>query len=164
MLLCIAKCHCIISFVVCVLTFAYLFVCPSVSHFHHVSIPWSFSSDHCLSWRSIPSCHTSIIPSGMLPCSHSSFSPLRWIVRDQIAEEKERKVMFSSVVPLRAVRNMNIYKERSTTMNVRWDAVEGTTGYMLLYNALNATKPFVEQEVRWRHTFQPLPSLLSRLI
>lgn len=39
MLLCIAKCHCIISFIVCVLTFAYLFVCPSVSHFHHVSIP-----------------------------------------------------------------------------------------------------------------------------
>lgn len=56
--------------------------------------------------------------------------------------------MFSSVVPLRAVRNMNIYKERSTTMNVRWDAVEGATGYMLLYNALNATEPSVEQEVR----------------
>ncbi len=160
MLLCITKCH---SYIVCALTYAYLFVCPSVSHFHHVSIPWSFSSDYCR-LRSIPSCHTSIIPSGMLPCSHSSFSLLRWIVRDHIAEEKERKVMFPSVVPLSAMRNMKIYKERSTTMNVRWDAVEGATGYMLLYNALNATKPSVEKKVRWRHTFQPLPCLLSRLI
>lgn len=56
--------------------------------------------------------------------------------------------MFPSVVPLSAVRNMNIYKERSTTMNVRWDAAEGATGYMLLYSALNGTEPSVEQEVR----------------
>lgn len=55
--------------------------------------------------------------------------------------------MFLSVVPLSAVRNMNIYKVRSTTMNVRWDEVEEATGYMLLYNALNATEPSVEQEV-----------------
>uniref|UniRef100_A0A672LHR3 Collagen alpha-1(XII) chain n=1 Tax=Sinocyclocheilus grahami TaxID=75366 RepID=A0A672LHR3_SINGR len=75
-----------------------------------------------------------------------------WIVRDQIAQEKERKVMFPSVVPLSGVRNMNIYKVRSTTMNVRWDAVEGATGYMLLYDALNATEPSVEQEIRVKGT------------
>jgi len=56
--------------------------------------------------------------------------------------------MFPSVVPLSAVRNMNIYKVRSTTMNVRWDAANGATGYMLLYNALNATEPSEQQEVR----------------
>lgn len=56
--------------------------------------------------------------------------------------------MFPSVVPLNAVRNMNIYKVRSTTMNVRWEAAEGATGYMLLYSALNATQSSVEREVR----------------
>ncbi|XP_065123394.1 collagen alpha-1(XII) chain isoform X2 [Paramisgurnus dabryanus] len=47
-----------------------------------------------------------------------------------------------------AVRNMNIYKVRSTTMNVRWDAAEGATGYMIRYRALNSTKPSVEKEMR----------------
>uniref|UniRef100_A0A8C2CBV4 Collagen alpha-1(XII) chain n=1 Tax=Cyprinus carpio TaxID=7962 RepID=A0A8C2CBV4_CYPCA len=50
-----------------------------------------------------------------------------------------------TTLPLSAVRNMNIYTERSTTMNVRWDAAEGATGYMLLYSALNGTEPSVEQ-------------------
>uniref|UniRef100_A0A672RH09 Collagen alpha-1(XII) chain n=1 Tax=Sinocyclocheilus grahami TaxID=75366 RepID=A0A672RH09_SINGR len=57
-----------------------------------------------------------------------------------------------TTLPLSAVRNMNIYKERSTTMNVRWDAAEGATGYMLLYDALNATEPSVEQEMRVKGT------------
>ncbi|XP_056111857.1 collagen alpha-1(XII) chain-like [Rhinichthys klamathensis goyatoka] len=60
--------------------------------------------------------------------------------------------MFPSVVPLSAVRKMNIYKVRSTTMNVRWDAAKGATGYMLLYNALNATEPSEEQEMRVKGT------------
>lgn len=57
--------------------------------------------------------------------------------------------MFPSIVPLTvpAVRNMNIYKERSTTMNVRWDAAEGATGYLIRYRALNSTEPSVEKEV-----------------
>uniref|UniRef100_A0A672LG59 Collagen alpha-1(XII) chain n=1 Tax=Sinocyclocheilus grahami TaxID=75366 RepID=A0A672LG59_SINGR len=57
-----------------------------------------------------------------------------------------------TTLPLSGVRNMNIYKVRSTTMNVRWDAVEGATGYMLLYDALNATEPSVEQEIRVKGT------------
>ncbi|XP_052386234.1 collagen alpha-1(XII) chain-like isoform X2 [Carassius gibelio] len=57
-----------------------------------------------------------------------------------------------TTLPLSAVRNMNIYKVRSTTMNVRWDAAEGATGYMLLYSALNATEPSVEQEIRVKGT------------
>uniref|UniRef100_A0A671NEP6 Collagen alpha-1(XII) chain n=1 Tax=Sinocyclocheilus anshuiensis TaxID=1608454 RepID=A0A671NEP6_9TELE len=57
-----------------------------------------------------------------------------------------------TTLPLSAVRNMNIYKVRSTTMNVRWDAVEGATGYKLLYDGLNATEPSVEQEIRVKGT------------
>ncbi|KTG44213.1 hypothetical protein cypCar_00020928 [Cyprinus carpio] len=57
-----------------------------------------------------------------------------------------------TTLPLSAVRNMNIYKERSTTMNVRWDAAEGATGYMLLYSTLNGTEPSVEQEMRVKGT------------
>lgn len=57
-----------------------------------------------------------------------------------------------TTLPLDAVRSMNIYKERSTTMNVRWDAATGATGYMLLYSALNATEPSVEQEMRVKGT------------
>uniref|UniRef100_A0A673FMX9 Collagen alpha-1(XII) chain n=1 Tax=Sinocyclocheilus rhinocerous TaxID=307959 RepID=A0A673FMX9_9TELE len=91
-------------------------------------------------------------PDGPVEKYRIDFSRLSWIVRDQIAQEKERKVMFPSVVPLSDVRNMNIYKVRSTTMNVRWDAVEGATGYKLLYDALNATEPSVEQEIRVKGT------------
>uniref|UniRef100_A0A8C2CDY1 Collagen, type XII, alpha 1a n=1 Tax=Cyprinus carpio TaxID=7962 RepID=A0A8C2CDY1_CYPCA len=57
-----------------------------------------------------------------------------------------------TTLPLSAVRNMNIYTERSTTMNVRWDAAEGATGYMLLYSALNGTEPSVEQAMRVKGT------------
>lgn len=52
-------------------------------------------------------------------------------------------------VPLSAVRRMDIYEEQVTTMRVRWEAAKGATGYMLLYNAINATQPSVEQEVRY---------------
>uniref|UniRef100_A0A8C2I992 Collagen, type XII, alpha 1a n=1 Tax=Cyprinus carpio TaxID=7962 RepID=A0A8C2I992_CYPCA len=57
-----------------------------------------------------------------------------------------------TTLPLSAVRKMNIYRERSTTMNVKWDAAEGATGYMLLYSALNGTEPSVEQEMRVKGT------------
>lgn len=43
---------------------------------------------------------------------------------------------------------MDIYDEQTTTMRVRWEEVEGAAGYMLLYSAINATQPTVEQEVR----------------
>lgn len=55
--------------------------------------------------------------------------------------------LFNSVVPLPAVRRMDIFDEQMTTMRVRWEPVPGATGYRLLYNALNATEPTVEQEV-----------------
>lgn len=43
---------------------------------------------------------------------------------------------------------MDIYDEQITTMRVRWEQAEGATGYMLLYSAINATQPTLEQEVR----------------
>lgn len=43
---------------------------------------------------------------------------------------------------------MDVYDEQTTTMRVRWEEVEGATGYILRYDAINATQPTVEQEVR----------------
>lgn len=51
-------------------------------------------------------------------------------------------------MPLSAVKRMDIYDEQTTTMRVRWEEAVGATGYMLLYSAINATQPTVEQEVR----------------
>ncbi|XP_012717523.2 collagen alpha-1(XII) chain isoform X4 [Fundulus heteroclitus] len=53
-----------------------------------------------------------------------------------------------TTLPLSAVRRMNIYDEQTTTMRVRWEEVQGATGYMLLYSAINATQPTTEQELR----------------
>lgn len=43
---------------------------------------------------------------------------------------------------------MDVYDEETTTMRVRWEEVEDATGYILRYDAINATQPTVEQEVR----------------
>uniref|UniRef100_M3ZDJ3 Collagen alpha-1(XII) chain n=1 Tax=Xiphophorus maculatus TaxID=8083 RepID=M3ZDJ3_XIPMA len=53
-----------------------------------------------------------------------------------------------TTLPLSAVRRMTIYDEQTTTMRVRWEKVQGATGYMLLYSAINATQPSIEQELR----------------
>uniref|UniRef100_A0AAQ5ZR50 Collagen, type XII, alpha 1a n=1 Tax=Amphiprion ocellaris TaxID=80972 RepID=A0AAQ5ZR50_AMPOC len=53
-----------------------------------------------------------------------------------------------TTLPLSAVRRMTIYDEQISTMRVRWEQAAGATGYMLLYSAINATQPTVEQEVR----------------
>ncbi|XP_024913641.1 collagen alpha-1(XII) chain isoform X1 [Cynoglossus semilaevis] len=55
-----------------------------------------------------------------------------------------------TTLPLSAVRRMDIYDEQVTTMRVRWEEAQGATGYMLLYSAINATEPSVEQELRVR--------------
>ncbi|KAJ0062737.1 hypothetical protein NL108_004377, partial [Boleophthalmus pectinirostris] len=53
-----------------------------------------------------------------------------------------------TTLSLPAVRNMNIFDETTTTMRVRWEEAEGATGYMLLYSAINATRPTTELEMR----------------
>nr|XP_043903464.1 collagen alpha-1(XII) chain-like isoform X1 [Solea senegalensis] len=55
-----------------------------------------------------------------------------------------------TTLPLSAVRRMDIYDEQVTTMRVRWEEAPGATGYMLLYSAVNATEPSLEQELRVR--------------
>lgn len=50
-------------------------------------------------------------------------------------------------MPLSAVRAMDVYDEHTTTMRVRWEEVDDATGYILRYDAINATQPTVEQEV-----------------
>ncbi|KAG7244369.1 hypothetical protein INR49_002894 [Caranx melampygus] len=53
-----------------------------------------------------------------------------------------------TTLPLSAVRRMDIYDEQTTTMRVRWEEAFGATGYMLLYSAINATEPSLDQEIR----------------
>ncbi|XP_068607999.1 collagen alpha-1(XII) chain [Brachionichthys hirsutus] len=53
-----------------------------------------------------------------------------------------------TTLPIRAVRRMDIYDEQTSTMRVRWEEVEDATGYMLLYSAINATEPTIDEEVR----------------
>ena len=51
-------------------------------------------------------------------------------------------------MPLTAVSWMEVYDEQTTIMRVRWEEVDGATGYVLRYDAINATEPTQEQEVR----------------
>lgn len=43
---------------------------------------------------------------------------------------------------------MDVYDEQTSTLRVRWEEVEGATGYIIRYDAINATQPTSEQEVR----------------
>ncbi|XP_053142880.1 collagen alpha-1(XII) chain isoform X4 [Hemicordylus capensis] len=47
-----------------------------------------------------------------------------------------------------SVRSLNAYDISSTTMRVRWEPVRGATGYVLLYEPVNATIPATEKEMR----------------
>uniref|UniRef100_A0A7N8XEB7 Collagen alpha-1(XII) chain n=1 Tax=Mastacembelus armatus TaxID=205130 RepID=A0A7N8XEB7_9TELE len=53
-----------------------------------------------------------------------------------------------TTLPLPPVERMNVYDEAVTTMRVSWEAVDGATGYMLLYKSINASEPQLEQELR----------------
>ncbi|KAL4649016.1 collagen alpha-1(XII) chain-like isoform X1 [Arapaima gigas] len=53
-----------------------------------------------------------------------------------------------TTLPVPGVTSMKVYNETVATMRVRWKAVDGASGYMLLYNAINATVPSVEKEMR----------------
>uniref|UniRef100_A0A7N8YF87 Collagen, type XII, alpha 1b n=1 Tax=Mastacembelus armatus TaxID=205130 RepID=A0A7N8YF87_9TELE len=46
-----------------------------------------------------------------------------------------------TTLPLPPVERMNVYDEAVTTMRVSWEAVDGATGYMLLYKSINASEP-----------------------
>ncbi|CAI5769701.1 collagen alpha-1(XII) chain isoform X1 [Podarcis lilfordi] len=53
-----------------------------------------------------------------------------------------------TTLPIPSVRNLNAYDITSTTMRVRWEPVSGATGYVLLYEPVNATIPATEKQMR----------------
>ncbi|KAF5892201.1 collagen alpha-1(XII) chain-like isoform X3, partial [Clarias magur] len=53
-----------------------------------------------------------------------------------------------TTLPLARVESMDVYDEAMTSMRVRWKVVPGATGYILKYDAVNATVPTVEKEIR----------------
>uniref|UniRef100_A0A669CQ83 Collagen alpha-1(XII) chain n=1 Tax=Oreochromis niloticus TaxID=8128 RepID=A0A669CQ83_ORENI len=53
-----------------------------------------------------------------------------------------------TTLPLYTAKNMNVYDETSVSMRVSWDGAVGATGYMLLYNSVNASEPQLENELR----------------
>lgn len=50
-------------------------------------------------------------------------------------------------VPLPAVTSMTVYDEAQTSMRVRWELVDGASGYLLNYNTINASVPSGKMEV-----------------
>uniref|UniRef100_A0AAR2LT43 Collagen alpha-1(XII) chain n=1 Tax=Pygocentrus nattereri TaxID=42514 RepID=A0AAR2LT43_PYGNA len=50
-----------------------------------------------------------------------------------------------TTLPLNAARSMTVYKQRATSMRVKWEPAEGATGYLVLYSSKNATEPTNEQ-------------------
>ncbi|XP_066526013.1 collagen alpha-1(XII) chain isoform X1 [Hoplias malabaricus] len=64
------------------------------------------------------------------------------------AESSEPLRGTETTLPLKSARTVTIYKERSSSMRVKWEPAEGATGYMLRYNAKNATQPTTKQEMR----------------
>ncbi|XP_075454120.1 collagen alpha-1(XII) chain isoform X2 [Ascaphus truei] len=53
-----------------------------------------------------------------------------------------------TTLPIPSVRNLNIYDIGTTKMRVKWEAASGATGYLLLYEPVNATVPATEKEMR----------------
>ncbi|TTT46706.1 Collagen alpha-1(XII) chain [Bagarius yarrelli] len=52
-----------------------------------------------------------------------------------------------TTLPLAAVKSMTVYDEGITSMRVRWELVEGASGYTLKYIAVNATVPTEEKGI-----------------
>uniref|UniRef100_A0A673FTZ0 Collagen alpha-1(XII) chain n=1 Tax=Sinocyclocheilus rhinocerous TaxID=307959 RepID=A0A673FTZ0_9TELE len=53
-----------------------------------------------------------------------------------------------TTLPLPAVTSMTVYDEAITSMRVRWELVSGASGYLLNYNAINASVPSGKMEMR----------------
>ncbi|XP_068137600.1 collagen alpha-1(XII) chain isoform X2 [Hyperolius riggenbachi] len=62
-------------------------------------------------------------------------------------ESSEPLVGQETTLPIPSVRNLNIYDVGTTTMRARWEAATGATGYLLLYEPVNATVPSEEKEL-----------------
>ncbi|KAM8953803.1 collagen alpha-1(XII) chain [Pelodytes ibericus] len=53
-----------------------------------------------------------------------------------------------TTLPIPSVRNLNTYDVGTTTMRVRWEGAKDATGYLLLYDPVNASVPTTEKEMR----------------
>ncbi|XP_065112633.1 collagen alpha-1(XII) chain isoform X1 [Paramisgurnus dabryanus] len=53
-----------------------------------------------------------------------------------------------TTLPLPGVTNMNVYDEGLTSMRVKWELVNGASGYLLIYYSLNASVPSGNIEMR----------------
>ncbi|ROL43009.1 Collagen alpha-1(XII) chain [Anabarilius grahami] len=53
-----------------------------------------------------------------------------------------------TTLPLPAVTSMTVYDEARTSMRVRWELVDGASGYLLNYNTINASVPSGKMEMR----------------
>ncbi|XP_059354175.1 collagen alpha-1(XII) chain-like isoform X2 [Carassius carassius] len=53
-----------------------------------------------------------------------------------------------TTLPLPAVTSMTVYDEAMTSMRVRWELVSGASGYLLIYNTINASVPSGKMEMR----------------
>ncbi|XP_077162695.1 collagen alpha-1(XII) chain isoform X2 [Paroedura picta] len=67
------------------------------------------------------------------------------VVEDQSSEPLKGT---ETTLAIPSVRNLNAYDITSTTMRARWEPLDGATGYLLLYDAVNATVPTTEKEIR----------------
>ncbi|KAG9268607.1 collagen alpha-1(XII) chain-like isoform X2 [Astyanax mexicanus] len=87
---------------------------------------------------------TTVVLEGLDPLTEYSVS-----VFSVVGEESSEPLLGAeTTLPLSSGRSMTIYKQRTTSMRVKWEPSEGATGYVVLYIAKNATKPTTEQEIR----------------
>ncbi|XP_009571425.1 PREDICTED: collagen alpha-1(XII) chain-like, partial [Fulmarus glacialis] len=63
-------------------------------------------------------------------------------------ESSEPLIGRETTLPISSVRNLNVYDIGSTSMQVRWEPLNGATGYLLTYEPVNATVPTAEKEMR----------------
>ncbi|XP_076017716.1 collagen alpha-1(XII) chain isoform X2 [Genypterus blacodes] len=87
---------------------------------------------------------TSVVLQGLNPLTQYMVNVYSVVAEDSSEPLKGTE----TTLPLSAVTTMNIYDEQTTTMRVRWREAPGASGYMLLYSAINATEPTLEQEIR----------------
>nr|XP_033792023.1 collagen alpha-1(XII) chain isoform X1 [Geotrypetes seraphini] len=54
-----------------------------------------------------------------------------------------------TTLPIPAVRNLDVHDVGTSSMRLRWDPATGATGYLLLYDPVNATVPASVKELRF---------------
>ncbi|XP_057679033.1 collagen alpha-1(XII) chain isoform X2 [Corythoichthys intestinalis] len=87
---------------------------------------------------------TSTVLEGLSPLTEYELGVYS-LVGDQTSEPLQGR---ETTLPLPAVTSVNVYDETMSTMRVRWQPVDGASGYVLLYRSINGTEPQTDKEVR----------------